>query len=152
MILPRPKIQQIVVPTDYSPCADQALAWAVLHAHTFGAALTIVHVVERHLHLAPAGLADEPQEGDVEADRARLEAYVAERLAGQGVEVQCVAEAGEPSLKIREIAHRLDADLIVMGTHGRSRLEDVLFGSVVEKVVHHTGCPVLAVPPLVEER
>jgi nucleotide-binding universal stress UspA family protein len=152
MNLPRPKIQRIVVPTDYSPCADQALAWAVLHAHTFGAALTIVHVVERQIHLSPAGLADEPDKDEVEADRAHLEAYVSERLAGQGLEIECLVELGDPARKIREIAQRLDADLIMMGTHGRSRLEDMVFGSVVEKVVHHTGCPVLAVPPLVEER
>jgi nucleotide-binding universal stress UspA family protein len=37
-----------------------------------------------------------------------------------------------------------------MGTHGTSRLEDLLFGSVTEKVVHHTGCPVLVVPPRTE--
>ena len=152
MILPRPKIERIVVPTDYSACADQALAWAVLQAHTFGAALTIVHVVERHLHLAPAGLADEPDEGDVEADRARLEAYVADRLVGKGVEVQSMVEIGEPGRKIREIAQRLGADLIIMGTRGRSRLEDMVFGSVVEHVMRHTGCPVLAVPPPAEER
>jgi len=150
MTLSRPKIERIVVPTDYSPCADQALAWAVLHGHTFGAKITVLHVVERHLHFAPAGYGDAPGKDAVEEDRAHLKSYVDERLGDQGLEIDLAVEIGEPPLKIREIAKRLDADLIVMGTHGKSRLEDILFGSVTEKVLHHTGCPVLAVPPEAE--
>lgn len=146
----QPKIERILVPTDYSPCADQAFAWAILHARRFGAALTILHVIEHHIHLAPAGGGDSLHPGDVDRARAELEAYVAKHLAGEGLRVECVVEVGEPPLKIREIARRCGADVIVMGTHGRSRLADMLTGSVVEKVVHHSGCPVLAVPPIAE--
>lgn len=148
---PQPKIERMLVPTDYSPCADQALAWAVLHARTFGAALTVLHVIEHHLHLSPAGVGDDLQEGDLEKDRRHLESYVAERLGGAGVQVDHLVEIGEPHLRIREVARRIGADLIIMGTHGRSRLQDILFNSVAGKVIYHTGCPVLAVPPLAEE-
>ena len=77
-------------------------------------------------------------------------APAAARLEAQGIvptTVKLVGDAG------REIVHHAAAsgcDLIVMGTHGTSRLEDLLFGSVTEKVVHHTGCPVLVVPPRTE--
>lgn len=142
-----PTIARILIPTDYSDTADHALAWAILHAKTFGAEVTVLHVRPSHLHYGALGLADEHSDADLAQDRARLDACVAERFAGTGVKVRALLEVGDPPLKIREIARRDRIDLIVMGTHGTSRLEDLLFGSVTEKVVHHTGCPVMVVPP-----
>src|SRR5262249_23135234 len=104
MALSRAKVERIVVPTDYSSCADQALDWAALHAHTFGAKLTVLHVVERHLHFAPGGFAEGPHKGDIEKQRAQLDAYVADRLAAKKVDVDALVEVGEPPLKIREVA------------------------------------------------
>lgn len=150
MAADRPRLKRIVIPTDYSDCAGLAFDWALFLAHQLGAEVTVVHVVERHLHFAPGGYDEGPGPADVESDRTHLEAYVAERLGGRGIRVECRVAVGEPALRIREAARDLGADLIVMGTHGKSGLEDLLFGSVTEKVVHHTGCPVLVVPPRVE--
>ena len=143
-------IARILIPTDYSETADHALAWAMLHAKSFGAELVVLHVHSSHLHYGALGLADERSDEALATDRARLDAYVTERFADSGVKVRALLEVGDPSLKIREVARREQADVIVMGTHGTSRLEDLLFGSVTEKVVHHTGCPVLVVPPRTE--
>jgi nucleotide-binding universal stress UspA family protein len=145
-----PTLARILIPTDYSDTADHALAWAKLHAETFGAEITILHVHARHVHYGALGLADESSDAALAGDRAQLDAYVAERFAGSGVKLRVLLEVGDPGLKIREVARRDQIDLIVMGTHGTSRLEDLLFGSVTEKVVHHTGCPVLVVPPRTE--
>jgi nucleotide-binding universal stress UspA family protein len=143
-------VARILIPTDYSETAEQALVWGILHARTFRAEVTVLHVRSSHLHYGALGAADEPGEGDVETERARLDAYVAERFAGSGLIVRTLLEVGEPGIRIREVARRDAIDLIVMGTHGASRLADLLFGSVAEKVVHHTGCPVLVVPPPAE--
>jgi nucleotide-binding universal stress UspA family protein len=142
-----PKVARILIPTDYSDTADHALAWAILHAKTFAAEVTALHVRSSHAHFGALGLADERADTALADDRARLDACVAERFAGSGVTVHALLEVGDPALKIREVARRDQIDLIIMGTHGTSRLEDLLFGSVTEKVVHHTGCPVLVVPP-----
>lgn len=142
-----PTVARILVPTDYSETAERALAWAILQARTFGAELLVVHVRPSHVHLGAIGFADEPAAGDAEQARTQLEAHVAASFSGSGLAVRTLVELGDPALKIREIARREQVSLIVMGTHGASRLEDLLFGSVTEKVVHHTGCPVLVVPP-----
>jgi nucleotide-binding universal stress UspA family protein len=145
-----PIVRRILIPTDYSACADQALAWAVLLGRMFGAAVTVLHVVERHLHFGTFGYTDGHDAPDLPAERARLDAHVKARLAESGLAVATLVEVGTPPIKIREVARREQADLIIMGTHGTSRLEDLVFGSVTEKVVHHTGCPVLVVPPPAE--
>lgn len=142
-----PTIAQILVPTDYSETADHALAWAILQGRAFGAALTVLHVIPRHLHLGAIGFADQPEEGGRAKDREHLAAHVASHVSDSGLAVRPLVEIGEPAIQIREVARRDAIDLIVMGTHGTSRLDDLIFGSVAENVVHHTGCPVLVVPP-----
>jgi nucleotide-binding universal stress UspA family protein len=143
----QPTIARILVPTDYSATADHALAWAVLHGRTFAAEVVVLHVLPSHRHFGALGYADRSEAGDLTKDREHLAAHVAAHLGDSGVTVRTLVEVGEPPLKIREVAQRERVDLIIMGTHGVSRLEDLIFGSVTEKVVHHTGCPVLVVPP-----
>jgi nucleotide-binding universal stress UspA family protein len=140
-------IARILIPTDYSETADRALDWAILQGKTFAAELTVLHVTPSHLHFGAIGFADQPEEGGPAKQRERLAAHVTPFVGDSGLTVRFLVEVGEPAIKIREVARRDQIDLIVMGTHGASRLGDLLFGSVAEKVVHHTGCPVLVVPP-----
>jgi nucleotide-binding universal stress UspA family protein len=56
---------------------------------------------------------------------------------------QVVLKEGEPFVEIIQMAKRESTDLIVMGTHGRTGLDHVLFGSTAEKVVRKSPCPVL---------
>jgi nucleotide-binding universal stress UspA family protein len=142
-----PSVDHILVPTDYSEKAARALAWAVLQARAFGAKLTVLHVIPSSLHFGTFGYEPRPDREDRSEDRKRLTAYVEEQIGKSGAEVSILVEIGEPALKIREVAARRKVDLIVMGTHGTTRLEEMLFGSVADKVVHHSGCPVLVVPP-----
>ena len=121
-----PTIARILVPTDYSDTADHALAWAILQGRTFAAEVTVLHVIPRHLHLGAIGFADQPEKGGPAKERAHLAAHVAAHLGDSGLEVRSLVEVGEPAIKIREVARRDQIDLIVMGTHGTSRLEDLL--------------------------
>jgi len=146
-----PAIARILAPIDYSETADHALAWAILQSRAFAAELTVLHVIPSHLHFGPMGFADHPEKAAPTKDHEYLAAHVAAHLGDGGLKVRTLVEIGEPALKIREVARRDQIDLIVMGTYGTSRLEDLLCGSVTEKVVHHTGCPVLVVPPRSEE-
>jgi nucleotide-binding universal stress UspA family protein len=82
-------------------------------------------------------------------DRGR--AHVAlERLAAQlppALSSVIIVRFGNPALEITALAHRIGADIIVMGTHGRSMMARLFQGSIAEKVIGHAPCPVLALPP-----
>ena len=67
-------------------------------------------------------------------------------LIPEGVSLTVEMRIGKDYLQILEYARKIDADLIVLGRHGHSALENVLFGNVTEKVVRKAGCPVLVVP------
>jgi nucleotide-binding universal stress UspA family protein len=122
---------------------------------THGEGTAVVHLV----CVAEANIAGvRPPEG-VEApellgiSRGKIDEFVAHRradfekahpgVAAPTVEVHL--DAGDAAEKIVEHAGRLDADLIVLGTHGRTGLKRLLIGSVAEKVVRLASCPVLVV-------
>jgi hypothetical protein len=63
----------------------------------------------------------------------------------QGVEVEGRFIIGVPSVEIVSVAQKQNADLIVMGTHGRTGLSHILLGSTAERVIQHAPCPVLTV-------
>jgi len=75
----------------------------------------------------------------------RLMGNLSKRLARQGVRAHTVMLRGTPALRIIEEAKKRRADLIIMGTHGRTGLEHLLLGSVAERVVRLSPCPVLTV-------
>jgi nucleotide-binding universal stress UspA family protein len=64
-----------------------------------------------------------------------------------GLQTSTFVEVGNPAARILEHAASLPADLVVLGTHGRSGFERLMLGSVTEKVLRKAGCPVLTVPP-----
>ena len=71
----------------------------------------------------------------------------AEIARGRGIEVESLVREGYPATVIEEEAHRVHADLIVIGSQGRSKLKHLLVGSIAERVVHKAHCPVLTVKP-----
>ncbi|MGB9791062.1 MAG: universal stress protein [Thermacetogeniaceae bacterium] len=135
----------IVVATDGSPPALHAVEHAVALAKEFSAALRVIYVANAHLtfHLgAYQRLALETLEE--EGRRAVGEALEVAKSAGLkdvGGEVLC----GSPRQAIVDWAKEQDADLIVLGSHGYSRISYLLMGSVAEYVVRHAACPVLVV-------
>ena len=144
------KIRKILVPIDFSPPSDEALAYAASLAAEFGASLHLLHVVEdRILYGAwPA----EVYIGQLPGLRDDLikdaEARVADGIkaaASRGVDAAGQVLVGLPFQTIIEAARGGDVDLIVLGTHGRTGFTHMLLGSVAERVVRHAPCPVLVV-------
>ncbi len=130
------RIGRILIPTDFSPTADAALAYAAkLSAKTGAAALIALHVVSPVYYLEAADLALLLREAREVAQRAldRLRPVPSRTLLVNGV----------PHEAIVETARSVGADLIVMGTHGRSGLQRLVLGSVAENVLRHAPCPVL---------
>jgi nucleotide-binding universal stress UspA family protein len=143
-------IERILCPTDYSPFSERALARAVRLARWFGAVVTVVDVIPTPLwvvsadpgvpYAVPADLLRVQRQEEAEA----LERFVAPHR-DQGVTIHTRLLDGDPSRLILDVAVEWPADLVVMGTHGRSGFEHLVLGSVAEKVVRRATCPVLTI-------
>ena len=135
----------VVVGVDFSETSREALRAAARLAAASRARLTLVYVWHAaHPYTASSG--DELRAA-VEADEARMSEWRDEAAALGAPEVSAVFLAGHAADELVELAHKDDSiDLIVVGTHGRTGLANILLGSVAEKVVRRAPCAVLAVP------
>lgn len=135
--------KRILVATDFSHGAEAALSWAKAVAAAFKAEVVLLHVLD--LSRFPPSIASAPTREDVvahvRAESEREMAKAVERFPG----AQPFMREGPARSTILEVAGEVEADLIVMGTHGHTGLTHVLFGSVAEHVVRHSRIPVLTV-------
>ena len=141
------QVQTILVPCDFSEYAELAYSWAIGLAEKWGAKVILVHAAQLFTSLGypeSVYLLDlKKMEDEVLADaEKRLSDFIAKKGAS-AVVVQTLAVAGDPFWEICQTAEKEHADLIVMGSHGRTGLAHVLLGSVAERVVRHAPCPVL---------
>jgi universal stress protein A len=140
------RVSRILVPTDFSDASDHAFGYATALAAQLGASLIICHVYQLPTSLAGAELSTLPSAvSTVEIDRAArigVQQVIA-RYAKEDVPVAAVVRPGDPEVEIRSIAREVGADLIVLGTHGRTGLMRALVGSVTDDVIHHSEIPVL---------
>jgi universal stress protein A len=139
------KVKKILVPVDFSPCSLKALQYAAPFAKQFGAELVIVHVVESYIPVPEVGTVDVTIIQEEIKDGAKKEL---EKLR-QSVDPELVPTAelriGTPWVEVIETAKKLNVDLIIVSTHGRTGLSHVFMGSIAESIVRHAGCPVLVV-------
>lgn len=144
-------ISKILVPVDFSDCSRAAVEAALQVAGKFEAELELLHVHE--VPFTAGAVLVRTQDGR----EVTMDAFLGEesrRLLDEMVEsVEALAKAphhevvqgGVAHVSIVERAKAIDADMIVMGTHGRSGLSHLLMGSVAEKVLRAAPCPVLVV-------
>jgi nucleotide-binding universal stress UspA family protein len=131
--------RKIVVALDGSPDADTALMHAVSLAHDQHALLTLLTVGPSLNRAAAVGTAPPPDLIDVHAEILRD----ALDLIPADVGVTTRLERGDAPATILRISQEEDADLIVMGSHGHSRVHRALLGSVSERVLAKSAIPVL---------
>ena len=134
------KAKKIIFPTDFSHCGDAALKMATSLARDAGATLLIVHVEEPPVAYGGGEMyygVPDPASDDL---RRMLQAVVP---TDPNVPYEHRLITGDPSTAIARLAEEENADLIVMGTHGRTGLTRLLMGSVAEAVVRRAPCPVL---------
>jgi universal stress protein A len=142
-------IKRILVPTDFTDPSNDALEAAMTLARGSGATLDLVHVaVEAAYPLPPpVEVATFPLDLGRVLDRSAEGLAVEEkRVREAGLACDSAVLIGRADAEIVKRAKETRADLIVMGTHGRSGLAHALFGSIAERVIEHTRCPVLIVP------
>lgn len=130
---------KILVALDGSPDAESALMHAITLAHDQNARITLLTVGPSVNRSAAVGTAPPPDLIDIHQEVLRD----ATALIPQDVGVTTRLERGEAGATILRIAHEEDSDLIVMGSHGHSRIHRALLGSVSEKVLAQSEIPVL---------
>jgi nucleotide-binding universal stress UspA family protein len=137
--------QHILVPTDFSEYADCALDYAIELAKIFQARVTVLyvfHVPSLALGEAPPTVIDDTLQAMETNVRQQAQKALA-RVLKAGLQGDSIIVEGAPFQMITDVAKDKEADLIVMGTHGRTGLTHVLMGSVAERVVRIAPCPVL---------
>jgi nucleotide-binding universal stress UspA family protein len=160
-----PAFSRILVPVDFSPLSERAGNTAQRLAGNLGAEVLLLHVLvwedtfrsletaeqaaaarvrhaEAELNIGPSSTGLEVTVTPHQWTQDLLETWAA-RLRGPGIHVRTLIRAGVPHREIVAAAREEGADLIIMGTHGRSGLERFLTGSVADRVVRTAPCPVL---------
>jgi universal stress protein A len=141
-------IKTILVPTDFSECSTEATRAAIEFAKQFHASLEIVYVFEPVQYSVPEAYLVYPPAGmaTVYAELRRALAKVQKIAFDAGISnTSTMLLEGYVADTIVERAATINAELIVIGTHGRHGIAHALLGSVAEKVVRKAGCPVLTV-------
>lgn len=126
----------IMVPTDGSKNAQKAEDVAISIARNFQAILMVVHIIDEKL-IYPFEVLEE--------DGKKILERVTLKGKDQGVNIQQVLIVGNPTHDMAKIVEKTGADLVVIGTHGKSGLQKLLMGSVAENTIKTVKIPVLLV-------
>jgi len=126
--------ETIMVPTDGSKCSLKAEDIAISIAKNFKAKLVVVHVIDEKL-IYPFEVLEE--EGNTILDEA------ARKGKDEGVDVEQVLIVGSPAHDMEKIVEKTGADLVVIGTHGKTGIRKILMGSVAENTIKTVKVPVL---------
>lgn len=140
-------LKRILVPLDGSACASHAFQYALGLAKAESAAVDICAVIDPFAILG-RNLPSPLDEEHVAAAKREADAFIGDALAEaarSGVAATACVNFGQPAAEIIARAHLIDADTVVMGTHGRSGFKRLFMGSVAEEVLRSSPCPVVVV-------
>jgi nucleotide-binding universal stress UspA family protein len=146
-----PTYKRVLFCTDFSQNADYAFEFAYGTAKRDGAILYILHVIPENPHraLVEAFVTREELERIEKNIKEDLDSKYSEHYVKKienGIEFEIVTKCGREDEEIIKFAKEQNADLIVMGTHGRTGIGHVFFGSVTEKVLRRSPFPVFIIP------
>lgn len=141
--------ERILVPTDLSDFAAQAIRYAALLRERLGSKITLLYADETYfpvnvLEISLGYYLEQAPATKLKLEE-RLRAYAGEWLPGAAVETRVVQDA--PARAIVQTAREINADMVVMGTHGRQGWRRALLGSVTETVLHDIDRPLITVTP-----
>ena len=142
--------KRILCPIDFSDASRAALETAAELAKRFGAMVALFHAYPVPGYTFPDGsfVASSKMLDELSGQANRHMAEWKALAEGMGVaRVEVATAVGEPAQEVLLFAKAQNADLIVIGTHGRTGLQHALMGSVAERVVRRATCPVLTVRP-----
>ncbi len=138
-------IKKILVPTDFTVYSDHAIEYAIMVARKFEAKILLIHVIEPFAYSVTDTVQIIDHYTALKTVARPILDNLQKRLLKKGIKVDCTLLDGNPYLEIVEKSRQAGADLIIMGTHGRTGIDHILMGSVAERVVRLAPCPVLTV-------
>lgn len=142
-------IKNILVPTDFSSLSHSALDYAKDLADSMNATINILHVIDNSIPFITGkqNLNEEEINNSLEIEaKKHLSELTREIKSESDVKVSGVIRRGINYEEITNFANEIQTDLIVIATHGRTGIMHSLLGSVAEKVIQHSKCPVLVIP------
>ena len=137
------ELKHIMVPIDFSLTSELALRYAKEFGVAFGAKLHLVHVNDDPTLFAPTTSEKFRQEAAEKSNGALRELLTTGQV--HDVKHVLVTRFGSAATTLLDYAVEQDIDMIIMGSHGRTALANILLGSVAEHVFRHAPCPVLTV-------
>ena len=144
--------KSILIATDFSSASEKALRHSLALASFYQAKLCLVHVVSSvGLTIAGPGAIAACEEA-VLRKAAELENSLRRSGALNGIEHKFIVRRGELWPELREIIRQENADLVLVGTHGRHGVGKLLFGSIAEQIFRQADCPVLTFGPHSDDR
>jgi len=142
------RFEKILLPVDFSDYSEVACEYAITLARTFNSSLQVLHVINEPVDLRGfyvPHISFEQLEKEIETGAARmLEAFCQNNLKNfEAFDTMVVT--GVPYEEIIRAATEKESSLIVIGTHGRTGLDHLIFGSTAERVVRSAPCPVMTI-------
>ena len=141
------KLKKILCPIDFSACSTYALNYAIDLSLKDHASLYLIHVIETYM----GDIGDILKQIDLLLDdkqtdnlKMRLINLIPDEIQ-TNISIDTLVVKGVPFVEIIKAAKGNQADLIVMGTHGKTGLDHILIGSVAERVIQRSPCPVLSI-------
>jgi len=140
-------IKKILAPVDGSEYMDKQIGLACTLAKKFGAEITILHVLAIPQPAEIEALPEASRHLEEVGKKILEDAKSMSERIGVSPKLEIDFSLGNPGVRIIKKAEESKADLIVIGAKGRSRLREILMGSVANTVVNNSPCPVLVVRP-----
>ena len=139
-------IKKILIPTDGSVHSACAAECGISVAKMLGAEIVVVNVIDEVvIEQFSKGTQRETVEQELKQDGQRYIKHILDLVEKEGIKGQSLLTKGRPFEQIVHLAKELNIDLIVMGTSGRGGANKILIGSVTERVIEYSPCPVLVV-------
>ena len=141
------KYRRLLCPVDFSDISKDAFQIAIDLAVLFKADLHVMHVFQMPASTIPEGIYDIPDDAEDKVKNhfsKKLDEFIKNHSTPE-INITTGSYEGFPHVEIIKYANETNADMIVMGTHGRTGLSHVLLGSVTERVIRTSDIPVLTV-------
>jgi len=152
------KMKKVLIAMDYDPTAQKVAEMGFLLAKTMGAEVVLLHIIADATYYSAleysqiSGFSGYMDMGQVQLDSLdglkNASLHFLEKIKHHlgDKTIQTLVKEGDFAESILESAKKLHVDLIVMGTHSRRWLDNIIMGSVTEKVLHHTTIPLFIIP------
>jgi len=145
----RKRIRRIIVPTDFSPAASNALQYALALAKDIKAKVKVVHIHQPQMDIAGnISIGDIPTE--IHRKQEKLDQFISANQENvkskEKTNLETEIISGFPVEELRRISKQKDTDLIIMSTRGQSNIVEKIIGNIAIEVGRKAGCPVLLVP------